>query len=172
MDRRTFLKYGVVGGALLVVGGSGLALWKGALTFTPRRALRVMDDLAFNVTAAAAQAVVSVPDADAAELAHRVDEQLEHTTPEARTDFLKMTRALNSPLLGLILDGRPTPFLALDVSSRAQVLRQWGRSGLEVRRQAYHSMRKLCASAYYVDKASWLGIGYPGPPNLALVETP
>src|SRR2546430_817973 len=108
MERRQFLKLGLFGSSLLVLGGSGLALWPGRRSYAPRRPLRVISDAHFPVLAAAAARAVSAPSADPIEIAHGVDDALALSNPEAAADFDKLLGLLESPLAGLLLDGRPT----------------------------------------------------------------
>lgn len=162
--RRDFLKRGALGGAVLVVGGVSLGAWQGELRFRPTMPLEVFDAFSFGVMAAAAEAVLAGQAFDPVVVAHRMDTAAAYAPPESQADLNQLTRALNSPLLGLVLDGRPRPFISLDVEGRARVLERWRHSALDIRKSGYDAIRKLVAASYYSDSSTWAGIGYPGPP--------
>jgi len=167
-DRRCFLTRGLLGGAVLAVGGASLASWNGEARFKPTGPLEVLDTFAFSVAAAAAEAILAGVACDPVVMAHRMDQSLAYAAPEQQAEIRDLTRALNSPLLGLMLDGRPRPFLSLSVEGRAAALQSWGESRIVLRRSGYQALRKLAGAAYYSDPSTWAGIGYAGPPLTAL----
>ena len=164
MDRRTFLKRGAIGGALLALGAGGLVAWPGRLVAAPTRALRSLDAHAFQVLIAVAGRMASVPGADAVEIAHRVDETLVRAVPEVRRDLGKLLGLLEAALPGAILDFRLGPFTRLAPATQDAVLRGWRDSSITLRRSGFEVLRKLCLGAHYGDPASWASIDYPPPP--------
>jgi hypothetical protein len=164
MDRRTFLKRGAIGGALLALGVGGLAVWPSRMVAPPTRALRSLDARAFQVLIAVARRIVSVPGADAVEIAHRVDETFAHAAPETRHDFGALLGLLEAALPGAVLDFRLGPFTTLSPSSQDAVLKTWRDSSIALRRSGFEVLRKLCLGAHYGDPATWAGIDYPAPP--------
>lgn len=166
MDRRSFVKKGLLGGAVLVLGGAGLALQPGRRAFAPTRALGVLDDRGFQVMAAIAARVVTLPGVDPAAIAHGVDENLARAVPEARADLARVLGLFENALPGLLLDGRTRPFTQLDPAAQDRVLEAWRDSRLVLRRGAYHALRKLCLGTAYADPAAWRAVHYPGPPLL------
>jgi hypothetical protein len=164
MNRRTFLRRGVLGGALLALGGGALAAWPSGFVASPIRALRALDGRGFQVLVAVARRIVTVPGADGIEIAHRVDETLAYAPVEVRTDFGKLLGLLEAALPGAILDLRLGPFTRLSPASQDAVLRRWRESSLTLRRAGFQALRKLCVGAHYGDPASWAAIDYPPPP--------
>ncbi|APR79309.1 Hypothetical protein A7982_04656 [Minicystis rosea] len=166
MDRRSFLKKGLLGGAVLVLGGAGLALQPTRKFASPVAPLQVLDDRGFQVMAAIAARVVSFEGVDVVAVTHRVDEALSRAAPEARADLAKVLGLFENALPGLLLDGRARPFTQLDAEGQDRVLEAWRDSRIVLRRSAYAAIRKLCLGACYGDPAMWRAIRYPGPPML------
>src|SRR5262245_19080471 len=113
MNRRSFLKKGLLGGALLALGGAGLALAPTRHVASPTSALLVLDDRAFQILAAVAARIVPLPDADPVAVAHSVDLTLSRAAPETQTDLVKLLGLFENALPGLLLDGRALPFTRL-----------------------------------------------------------
>jgi hypothetical protein len=169
MRRRTFLQLGLCGGALLFVGDSALSLYRARRAMRPRRPLQVIHERRFGVLAAAAARVVTVPGADPVEIAHRVDEALARTTPEAGVEFNQLLGLLESALVGMLLDRRrPRAFTELAPSEQDAALSAFRDSRFVLRRSGYNALRKLCTGAYYGLESSWAVVGYPGPPQIPL----
>lgn len=165
MKRRTFLKRGIFGAALLAAGGaSGLALWPSRKVYEARRELLALDPLEFSVLAAIAARVVTPAGADPVEIAHTVDHSLSRAVPESRDDLKKVLRLFENGLVGLLLDGRPRPFTHLSGEEQDRALLAWRDSRLVLRRGAYGALRKLCLTSWYRKRPSWAATGYGGPP--------
>lgn len=167
MERRVFLKKGLFGGALLVLGGgSGLGLFPGRRVAEPLHALRVLDERGFQVMVAIAARVVTAPGASAVAVAHGVDEALARAVPEGQADLVKLLGLFENALPGLLLDGRATPFTRLDPAAQDRALESWRDSRFVLRRSGYNAVRKLCLGVFYGDEKAWPGIRYLGPPDL------
>src|SRR4051812_8272730 len=113
MKRRGFLKKGLAGTAILLLGGAGLALVPTKHLATPSGPLLVLDDRAFQVMVAIA-ARVAPRGADAPALAMIVDQSLDRAPADAQKDLRDVLHLFESALPGLLLDGRATPFTRLD----------------------------------------------------------
>lgn len=164
MERRQFLKRGLLGGVLLGVGGvSGLALWPGDSSARPTRALAVISPSAFPVLVAVAARVVQGTTARPIEIAHRVDDALRFTFPEAQKDMNAVLGLLENAVGGLLLRGSAKPFTLLDGAQQDAALNRWRDSDLTVLRGAYHALRKLCLAAHYANAGSWAEVDYGGP---------
>jgi hypothetical protein len=169
MNRRSFVKRGLLGGALLALGGSiGLATWPSREAVRPRRKLQALDAQQFAILAAVAARTVEAPEADALEIAHRCDERLALAFPEAREDFGKLLLLLENGLAGLIFDGRAKPFTRLSPEAQTRALEHWRDSKLAVRRGGYAVLRRLTQSVWYAAPEGWAWTGYPGPPTLTV----
>lgn len=172
MDRRTFLKRGLVGGALLALGGVGLGLWPGRELAAPKGELKVLAPRAFQVLVAVATRVVEAPGADPVQIAQDVDLALTFASPESRKDFNALLMLLENALAGLVLDARPVPFTRLRGEDQDAVLLAWRDSSLSVRRTGYHALRKLCLAAYWMQEQSFAVLGYQPPTGLNATAYP
>lgn len=171
MQRRTLLQRGLLGGALLLLGGgAGLAL-RGGGGAHPRRPLHSIPARAFPVLAAVAARVLDGTSADPIEIAHNVDVALLRTNTESRRDFGRVLLLFDNALPGLLLRGSATPFTAMAPAAQDQALIAWRDARLALLRGAYHAMRKLCLGAYYATPAAWAHLGFAGP-MVAVAEPP
>jgi hypothetical protein len=161
--RRSFLKKGLLGGALLALGGGGLALVPPKTRQAPRQPLLSLSEPSFQVLMAFAARVVVAPGADPAEIAQGADLALSYALPESRTDLDRLLRLFDNALAGLLLDQRWTPFTRLAPEDQDRVIERWRTSSLELRRTGYQALRKLCLAAHYTGEASWAGLGYSIP---------
>jgi hypothetical protein len=167
MQRRTFLKRGLFGGALLSLGGLGLALQPSRSIATPSKPLAVLDPIAFQVVAAIALRVLPFEGVDAGAVATAVDGSLGLLPKEVQGDVVALLHLFESALSGALFDLRMKPFTMLDGPAQDQVLMRWRDSQLVLRRGGYQALRKLCLAAFYAHDTSWKAIGYGGPPNTA-----
>ncbi len=164
MQRRSFLKTGLIGGAVVAaVGAAGLALWSGDTSVRPRRPLASLPERAFPVLVAVAARVLKGTTADPVEIAHRVDEALRFASPESRKDLADVFGLLENALAGLLLRGQARPFTLLDEREQDAALLAWRDSRIGLLRGAYHGVRKLCLAAHHASPASWAEVGYAGP---------
>lgn len=164
MQRRAFLKRGLVGGAVLALGGVGLSQLPGRIGFRPRSALLVFDEKQFNVLAAIAARMVTAPGADPITIAHTIDAALARAAPEAQSDLRGVMDTFDNALLGALLDGRFRPFTRLEPADQDRALIAWRDSRLVLRRGAYKALKNLCTTSFYRKESSWASVGYPGPP--------
>jgi hypothetical protein len=164
MERRVFLKRGLLGGALLALGGAGgLAMWPGDRSARPSRPLKVIDEAVFGVLVAVAGRVCHGTTARPLEVAQRVDDALQFTYPEAQKDLNAVLGLLENGLAGLALRGSPKPFTLLDEAGQDAALLAWRDSSITLLRGAYHALRKLCLAAHYAQPTSWGEVAYGGP---------
>src|SRR3954454_23303412 len=117
IPRRGFLKKGILGGALLLVGGAGLALRGTKLGKPARRPLRLLSAGEHAVLAAVAARVVpgdgaaaAWPSAEAVDCAGKIDALLALTHPAVGEDFKRLLGLFENGLAGLFIHGSPTPF--------------------------------------------------------------
>jgi hypothetical protein len=165
VDRRTFLKRGLVGGAVLLLGGGTLAVLPTKDQGAPKRALAVLEPRAFQVLVAVAKRVVPET-SDPVNVVQGVDDLLRRAPPEVQTDFNKLLGLFENALPGLLFDGRVLPFTRLSPDSQDAVLRSWRDSRLALRRTGYHVLRKICLAVAYTDEANWPAVGYAPPSGL------
>ena len=173
MNRRTLLKRGLLGGALLLLGGGGtLALLPSKDEGAPTEPLLALDAKGFNVLVAIASRVVTAKGADPIAIAQGVDKALSSAVIETQQDINKLLGLFENALPGFLFDGRVTPFTKLDPQSQDKVLQSWRNSRLALRRTGYHALRKLCLATWYSNEASWAPIGYAPPSGLNVMAYP
>ena len=166
MNRRAFLKTGLVGGALLALGGTGLALFPTRHLAAPTRPLRVLDDRGFQVMVAVAGRVIIDPGSDPVVIAEGVDELATRLPVEVQRDILRLLGLFESALGGLLLDGRALPFTRLPPDAQDRVLARWRSSRLALRRSGYRGLKQLCNLAHYAQPRSWAAVGFPPPTSV------
>lgn len=164
MQRRSFLKRGLFGGALLVVASAGgLALLPGDRSVKPPGPLFSLSETSFPVLAAVAARVLAGTTASPVHIALAVDAALRSAPPETRKDLDAALKLLENALPSLLLRGSPTPFTELDEARQDAALAGWRASRLVILRSAYQGLRKLCLAAHYATPAGWPETGFPGP---------
>src|SRR5262245_15853052 len=130
MQRRTFLKKGLLGGALLALGGTGLAFAPTRHIAAPLRPLLVLDDRGFQVLVAAAARIIKAPGADLVTIVHGVYTALSYASRDTQEAVVKLLGLFENALPGLLLDGRLGPFTQLDGKAQDRVLERWRDSRL------------------------------------------
>jgi hypothetical protein len=174
LPRRGFLKKGLLGGALLLMGGaSGIALRGTRLGPPPRRPLELLSREQHAVMAAIAARVVpgpgappTWPSAEAADCAGKIDHLLATADPAVGKEFRQLLGLFENGLAGLILSGQPTPFTRLSPAEKDARLESWRRSDLALLRSGYHALVRLSTATYYSSPEVYPLVGYPGPPEV------
>ena len=92
-----------------------------------------------------------------------------YLSPEQQADFHRLLRTVESPLLNLVLAGRPSRFSGLSPEARERYLLGWARSRLSVKRQGFHAVKRLTEFLFYAKllgggrNPNWPALGYDGP---------
>lgn len=92
-------------------------------------------------------------------------------TPEdVQKEFRTLLRAVENPLLNLLLSGRPTRFRRLTPPAREHFLRSWALSRIAAKRRGYHAIKRLVCFLYYSAlrdglNPAWPAMGYTPPPE-------
>jgi hypothetical protein len=167
-SRRSLLKRGLFGGALLAVGGAGfLALRGGRRATPPFSGLRVFSDAEYAVLEALAPRLVGSlpgwPSVQEVGVALAVDRIAERTEPSVQAELKQLLGLFDNALAGFLFGGRTVPFTALDAAAQDRVLEEWRDSRLAIRRTGYNALRTLVLAAYYQSSLTWKPLGYPGP---------
>jgi hypothetical protein len=165
-SRRSFLRKGIFGGALLVLGGVELSLCPSKEVGAATAPLVALEARAFQVLVAVASRVVSVKGADPIAIAHGVDRMLSYALPETQAGINQLLGLFENALPGLLLDGRAKPFTCLAPAAQDAVLESWRTSRLTLRRCGYQALRKLTLAAHYQQESSWGPVGYQPPSGL------
>lgn len=165
-SRRSFLRKGLLGSALLLLGGDGLSLYPSKYIKAPTVPLVALEPNAFQVLVAVASRVVTVTGADPVAIAHGVDRSLTYALPETQVAINQLLGLFENALPGLLLDGRVQPFTRLSPESQDHVLDSWRTSRLTLRRSGYQALRRLILSAHYVEESSWGPLQYQPPSSM------
>ena len=164
MKRRTWLKLGLVGGAVVALGGGLLAFvrpgWAdGRLTPQGRE-----------LFAAVARAVLEGqlpegPEAQPALQAHlgRLEDTVRSMPAVVQAEIAEMSALLLHPLGRRALTGLEVDWSQATPVQLGPVLQALRESSLALRQQVYHALRDLTNGAYFADPSTWRELGYPGP---------
>ena len=173
-DRRRFLKRGLFGGALLVLGGSLPFVFRTTRRGQPPRGpLRLLSADEYAVLAAVAARIVPGdgadarwPRAEALDCAGKVDALMATVHPEVGTDFRRLLRLCESGFVGAFTAGSPRPFTRASAGEQDARLEAWRRSRLAILRSGYQALKRLADAVYYSSPEIYPLIGYPGPPSV------
>src|SRR3972149_6829429 len=92
-----------------------------------------------------------------------------HQPPDVQRQFRLLLRAVESPLMNLVLAGRPVRFRNLPPEDRERYLKAWTRSRLGLKRRGFHAVKRFTAFLYYTAlgpdgrNPNWPAIGYDPP---------
>lgn len=167
--RRSFLKYGLFGAALLAVGGAtflgtrrtrpATALGGPFTVLTPEEAtvfLELSDRLL--------PARPGFPAPADVDLLHRIDGLVALMPPEGQKEVRQLVGLFENALMGFVLDGQWRTFTGSTDEQQEARIRAWQLSRYRVRRTGYRALKKIVYSSYYGARETWAAIGYPGPP--------
>jgi hypothetical protein len=174
IPRRGFLKKGLAGGALLVLGGSaGIALRSTRVGTPPRAPLKLLSPAQHAVLAAVAARVVpgegapaGWPTAEAVDCAGKIDGLLALAHPEVGTEFKQLLGLFENGLTGLVTRTGWSPFTRLSPAEQDARLRAWGTSRLKILRSGYEALVRLVHATYFSSPEVYPLVGYPGPPGV------
>ena len=170
LTRRTLLKAGIAGGAVLL-----LARW-----YT-QTAAPMLADARYVVLDRRAQAIVTaiVPvllagalpishgdDVVRADVLANVDQAIAGLPPAARKQVEQLFALLAFGPSRCLLAGVWTPWPEASSDSIAAFLVRWRDSRFAMLRSAYGALHQLIVAAWYGSPRAWPAIRYPGPPSL------
>ena len=164
MKRRTWLKLGLMGGAVVALGGGVLALvrpgWSGGRLTPPGR------ELFAAVARTVLQGLLPEGEAESPALEAHLD-RLEITVRSmpavVQAEIAEMTALLLHPLGRHALTGLGVDWREATPADLVPALTGLRESRLAIRQQVYHALRDLTNGAYFADPSAWRAIGYPGP---------
>jgi hypothetical protein len=178
LSRRGLIKRGVLGGALLALGGSGLLAAREGLTLPlPPEGLQVLGPREYATLQAMARRAFPArpgwPDADTAKVALTADGLLAKGDPSVAAEVKQLLGLFDNALAGFLFAGRVTPFSLLSPEAQDAAIAGWRDSKLVVRRTGYQALRTLVYSAYYLHPGVAAACGYVRPegfhdPNAAV----
>jgi hypothetical protein len=175
--RRGFLRKGLIGSALLAIGGAAfLTLRRTLRAAEPRKPLLVLSRDEYAVFAAVAARVVAVdgdaPSTGAVDVAGRADEAMAPWPDEVQREFRQLLRLFESALSGAATATSLAPFTACRAREQDARLAAWAGSRIAVFRTGYQAMKRLACACYYAAPEVWSATGYPGPPELPFAPEP
>jgi hypothetical protein len=171
LSRRSLVKRGLVGGALLAAGGASfLALRGGASVRLPADGLLVFSAAQYAVLDAVARRMVRPrpgwPSVDEVGVARAADRIAARVEPSAQKELQQLLGLFENGLAGFLFGGRTRPFTRLDGAEQDAVLDEWRDSRLAVRRTGFAALRTLVLAGYHQSPSIWPAVGYPGPPDI------
>lgn len=173
MNRRGFLKTGVVGSAVLASGAAWM-FWRdhdssntaAVAQQQQRRIDRIIGAVAPVILAGTLPAD-SVPRGQALQ---RVSEDVGHVianfTPPVRSEVHELFALLDIGIARRLLTGIASDWPSADPVEVTAFLERWRRSRFETLQSGYHALHDLVLGAFYASPATWTAIGYAGPPQL------
>jgi hypothetical protein len=166
MRRRTLLKVGLTGGALLAAAGGATWLLRRA---APDAAFS--DDTRVVLRGVIPALLAGALPTDAGARAQALDAGLQR----ALATIAGLPRPTRTELgeLFALLASAPGRWLAgverwddAGVTQVSELLQRWRTSSFDLFQVAYHALHDLVLGAYYADPSTWKAIGYPGPNRL------
>ncbi|MEP6942927.1 MAG: hypothetical protein ABI981_08325 [Betaproteobacteria bacterium] len=170
ITRRTLLKAGVAGGAVLLA-----ARW---LTTDPTRTPSpgALDEPARGIVASIVPAMLSgalpahATQPDRAQLVDAVVDNVDRAVaalpPAARKELEQLFALLAFVPSRCLLAGIWSPWNDASTESITAFLAAWRDSRFGLQRSAYGALHQLIMAAWYGSPQAWPAIGYPGPPVL------
>jgi hypothetical protein len=171
LSRRSLIKRGLLGGALLAAGGVGfLAFREGAAVPLPADGLLVFTPAQFAVLDAVARRMVRPrpgwPTVDEVGVARAADRIAARVEPSAQKELRQLLGLFDNGLAAFLLAGRTRPFTRLTGPEQDTVLADWRDSRIAVLRTGYAALRTLVLAGYYQSPSIWPAVGYGGPPGI------
>jgi hypothetical protein len=170
MNRRHFLKAGLVGGAVLAAGGAWV-VWRDvrdADAGSPRRD-RIAEILGAIAPVLLAGALPADPARRSSALAivtAGVKEVIAAFPPAVRGEVNDLFRLLDIRIARRLLTGVSTSWPDADPVDVKEFLEHWRWSRIALLRTGYFALHDLVLGAWYADESAWPLLGYPGPPNV------
>lgn len=169
-SRRSVLKKGLLGGALLALGGLGtLALRKSKTVSLPPEGLLFLSPSEYAVMSALAVQMIpgvsGAPSVVEARVAFHADRTLSRAKVDAQKDFKRLLGLFENGVSQFLFEFKTQPFTQLSLEEQRHVLASWQHSRLALRRTGFNALRTLVMACYYGNPATWAFVGYPGPPG-------
>jgi hypothetical protein len=172
ISRRTLLKVGVAGGAVLL-----FARWLYSPPATKPRGTETapaLDPAARTIVAAIIP--VFLDGASPSGLASSVytetlagvERAIGGLPPATRQELTDLFSLLAFAPTRCLIAGVWSPWPEATPEAIASFLTRWRESRLALLRSAYAALHQLVFSAWYADPRAWPAIGYPGPPSLEI----
>ena len=173
MNRRQFLKTGVVGGAVLATGAAWMS-WRdhdssntaGVVQQQQRRIDRIIGAIAPVILAGALPADAAARSQTLQRVSEDVSHVIAHFTPPVRSEVHELFALLDIGVARRLLTGITSDWPHADPADVTAFLERWHRSYFATLQSGYHALHDLVLGAFYASPATWTSIGYAGPPQL------
>jgi hypothetical protein len=172
INRRDFLRIGVLGSLTLAVGSSFHALSIGYAELPPLSGRHFLREQDAEFLLAIAPAVLnenypgSLGDKAAERLIKSLDKMMLTFSQFSQSQLFQLFDLMSVAPLRYFAGG---PFVAWSKASRQQVddyLIGWQQSSLSLKRVGYSSLCKLITMTWYSQPENYIQSGYPGPPKV------
>jgi len=175
IDRRSLFKKGLLGGALLAVGGgTAIALRSTRSSAPPKEGLKVFSAHEYAILAAVARRVIAAregdPTTDDVDVALRADRAMALAYPSVQKELKQLLHLFENGLTGVFSGTSFTPFTASSKKAQDARLAAWSTSRVALFRTGYQAMKRLTAACYWSSPLTWKAAGYPGPPDLGIPD--
>lgn len=181
MQRRTFLKVGLLGGTALACAGwlSHDALWGSGTRLAAKGDhqylfLTEVDHAAVKALVPAVLAGSEVV-GDAAlteEVVFAVDQTIAVFQPSIQAELRQLFTLMTLAPTRALVCGVWRAWPHVDAATADGMMRSWRESRLALLRSAYDGLQQLITAAWYGNPRSWSAIGYQGPPFNTGEEAP
>ena len=166
--RRSVLKRGLLGGALLALGGGGFLFTRKSVEVDPPAdGLQSLTPREFAIVTALSYRVIphrdGFPTVDAVHVALGCDGILSLVDATALTETKQLLMLLENALPNFLFGRRARTFSTMSSDDQDAVLTEWQTSRITLRRTGYTALRGLVMAAYFSSPTTWPAIGYPGP---------
>lgn len=174
-SRRSLLKGGLAGIALVTLGGIGVAVQSSKLRPLPRGGLQMLSPEEYATLAAMADRLCpprgpNLPSASDIDVAAMTDALFANAEDDVKKGVKLGLQIVESGLVGALFLERAKPFTQLSPEQQDRVLLLMRDSKVGVRRTLFRVFSSLTGSIYYGDPRTWASIGYPGPPDPAALR--
>ena len=173
MNRRQFVKAGVVGGAVLAAGGAWMVYRdrnpadRDALAIERQRRIdRIVTALAPAILGVSLPVAVDPRGVAIKRVAADVGHVIANFTPPVQKEVHDLFALLDIGIARRLLTGVTRDWPDADAGEVAAFLERWRGSSLETLQSGYHALHDLVLGAWYASPTTWAGIGYPGPPQI------
>ena len=147
-SRRGFLKKGVLGGALLALGGGTALFLRGGVEVPlPPEGLLTLSAREYAVVLAVAARMLPIsgefPPLEQVRVGFNADRILTKVDATALVEMKQLLNLFENALPNLLFGGRPTPFTRMTSDEQSKTLVEWMNSRLILRRSGFTALRGL-----------------------------
>lgn len=171
LQRRSWLRLGLVSAGMLALAGGGLALWAPGPVWQGDQRLAPAGRVFFRAVAAAVLEG-SLPTTEPAReqaldaLLDRLEALMAALPAHAQVELAQLLSVLTHPLGRQTLAGLARDWADASTAQVQAALQAMRTSSLALRLQAYQALHDLVGGAYFSDPGTWEALGYPGPRDI------